>query len=143
MASRSPEDFLTALQGAEGGRQCRYNPRLPLNLQTQGPASDDQQVNYGIQRALVEEFAREMTTGESALESAQASLLSSEVLLAAHPGLSAVSLKRLTGEAARGIASQVLTGLMELNGAGPASQDFDELCTPLADGSFRALADSA
>ena len=26
---------------------------------------------------------------------------------------------------------------MELNGAGPASQDFDELSTPLADGSLR------
>ena len=86
--------------------------------------------------ALWSRFAREMTTGESALESAQASLLSSEVLLAAHPGLSAVSLKRLTGEAARGIASQVLAGLMELNGAGPASQDFDELYAPLANGSF-------
>ena len=69
------EDFLTALQGAEGGRQCRYNPRLPLDLQVEGPASDDQQINYGIQRALVGGFAREMTTGESALEGAEASLL--------------------------------------------------------------------
>ena len=41
-----------------------------------------------------------------------------------------------TIEAARGIGAQLLAGLMELNGAAPATQEFDELWEPKADGSF-------
>ena len=131
-----PKDFLTALRGEEGGSRRRYNPSLPLGLQIDGAATNAQRANYSIQRALVEAFAARTDAGASALADAESELLAAGVLLATHPARAGTVLRHQTAEAARGIGSQILAGLMELNGADAATRDFDELFAPKADGSF-------
>ena len=70
---------------------------------------------------MIEAFARQVDVGPSALGDAQNELLATGVLVAAHPSRSGPLLRQQTAEAARGIASQILAGLMELNGADAAS----------------------
>jgi hypothetical protein len=131
-----PKNILASLRGEEGGARYRYNPTLPLSLQIKGAATPAQRANYSIQRALIEAFARQVDVGPSALGDAQNELLATGVLVAAHPSRSGPLLRQQTAEAARGIASQILAGLMELNGADAASKEFDELFAPKPDGSF-------
>lgn len=131
-----PESLSAALRGSERARHCRYNPNLPLPLQLGRAASNDERANYAAQRALMDAFAESVSTDNSELSNAQNALLESRALVAVPPVRSAAFLRRQTSEAARGIAAQLLAGLMELNGAEPASREFDELWAPKSDGAF-------
>lgn len=135
-AADLPRNLLGALQGGEGAHTRRYNPSVPLRLQLKGEAHESQRVNYAVQRALIEDFADRMTAGVSALAFAQSALLASGVLLVVHPARSDDVLRNYTRESARGIGAQTLAGLMDLNGAAPATRDFDELWAPTTDGSL-------
>lgn len=131
-----PESLSAALRGSERARQCRYNPNLPLPLQLGRTAANDERANYAAQRAIIDTFAELATAGDSELAKAQAVLLDSRSILAAPPARSAAFLRLQTSEAARGIAAQLLAGVMELNGAELVSQEFDELWAPKSDGTF-------
>ncbi len=131
-----PDTFESMLGGPESARHCRYNPNLPLRLQLAGPPDKSQQANYSLQRAVIDALAVRMTAHGSALADAQAALQESRGLVAVPPSRSSMLLRTQTTEAARGIGAQLLAGLMELNRAAPATQEFDELWTPKADGGF-------
>ncbi len=132
----SPNSFFAMLEGRESVRKCRYNPNLPLRLQLGREPTTDESVNYSAQRAIIDLFAQHVGSDDSELAKAQGTLLESGSLLAAPPVRSAALLRMQTSEAARGIAAQLLAGLMELNGTEPATEDFDELWAPKPDGSF-------
>lgn len=137
VAELLPTSFLNALRGGEDeGRRRRYNPALPLELQLDQAPSKPQRANYAVQRALLDELAAQLDGGPSALAEAEGELLTSGSLVASHPMRDGNFLRLQTAETARGIGSQILAGLMELNGAEPATQEFDELFTLKADGSF-------
>ena len=131
-----PKEVHAALRGAGEGRRCRYNPVLPLDLQVTEAPTPLQRANFSLQRAIVETFAHEAVVGLSALGDAQEELLSSGALLAVHPARKAELMRERTQETARGIASLMLAGLMELHGAEPASKECDELYGLLPDGSL-------
>lgn len=131
-----PAEIHAALRGAEDGHRRRYNPVLPLDLQSPEVPTPLQRANFSLQRAIVETFADEALLGLSALGDAQEDLLSSGALFAVPPARNAERMRERTQEAARGIASLVLAGLMELHGAKPASKECDELYGLQADGSL-------
>lgn len=131
-----PESFFALLRGSEPARQRRYNPNLSLPLQLDRAATNEERANYAAQRAIIDVFAELVSTDYSELAKAQNALLESRAILAVPAARSLALLRLQSGEAARGIAAQLLAGLMELNGAEPVSRDFDELWAPKADGSF-------